>query len=193
MSQYLLTVSNVKLRQYITAISSHNLLIEYVRQRNIPRNERHCNKCTNNNGSLEDEYHFVIVYNAYYDLRTQYISTYYYRKPYMYAFIERFTTNNIITLNKHELFLIKSFERRNAVVNNQTYLRCIINFFLVSLSVHVVLFLFVLTCTCMLLFFQLITVLCICVYGLCACACVAYDLIKVMLLYAVNCSVLFDQ
>ena len=45
MSQYLLTVSNVKLKQYITAIrlSSHNLLIEYGRHRNIPRNERHCN------------------------------------------------------------------------------------------------------------------------------------------------------
>ena len=85
-SQYLLTVSNVKLRQYITAIrlSSHNLLIEYGRHRNIPRNERHCNKCTNNNGSLEDEYHFVIVCNAYHDLRTQYISTYYYRRPSMY-------------------------------------------------------------------------------------------------------------
>ena len=76
----------------------------------------------------------MIVYNAYYDLRTQYISTYYHRRPYMYTFIERITTNNIITLNKHELFLIKSFERRNAVVNNQTYLRCIISFFL-SISV----------------------------------------------------------
>ena len=59
-SQYLFTVSNVKLRQYIKAIrlSSHNLLIEYWRHRNIPRNERHCNKCTNNNGSLGNEYHF---------------------------------------------------------------------------------------------------------------------------------------
>ena len=46
--------------------------------------ERHCNKCTNNNGSPEDEYHFVIVYNAYHDLRTQYISTYYYRRSSMY-------------------------------------------------------------------------------------------------------------
>jgi len=34
-------------------------------------------------------------------------------------------------------------------------------------------------------FFQLITLLCICMYGLCPCACVAYDLIKVMLLFAV--------
>jgi len=38
----------------------------------------------------------------------------------MYTFIELFTTNNIIT-RKKTLFLIKSFERRNAVVNNQTY------------------------------------------------------------------------
>ena len=117
-SQYLLTVSNVKLRQYITKIrlSSHNLLIEYGRHWNIPRNERHCNKCTNNNGSLEDEYHCVIVCNAYHDLRTQYISTYYYRRPYMYY--QLFTTNNIITLKKLGLFLIKSFVHRNAV---QTY------------------------------------------------------------------------
>jgi len=65
-SQYLLTVSNVKLRQYITAIrlSPHNLLIEYGRHMNIPRNERHCNTCTHNNGSLEGESHFVIVCNA---------------------------------------------------------------------------------------------------------------------------------
>jgi len=34
------------------------------------------------------------------DLRTQYISTYYYRRPSMYTFIELFTTNNIITLKK---------------------------------------------------------------------------------------------
>jgi len=33
--------------------------------------------------------------------------------------------------------------------------------------------------------FQLITVLCICMYGLCPCACVAYDQIKVMLLFVV--------
>jgi len=39
----------------------------------------------------------------------------------MYTFIELFSTNNIITVNKLGLFLIKSFERRNAVVNNQTY------------------------------------------------------------------------
>ena len=69
--------------------------------------ERHCNKCTNNNGSPEDEYHFVIVYNAYHDLRTQYISTYYYRRPYVYKCIELFTTNNSITLKKLGLFLIK--------------------------------------------------------------------------------------
>ena len=36
--------------------------------------------------------------NAYHDLRTQYISTYYYRRPFMFKFIELFTTNNIITL-----------------------------------------------------------------------------------------------
>ena len=63
----------------------------------------------------------MIVCNAYHDLRTQYISTYYYRSPSMYKFIELFTTNNIITLKKLGLFLIKSVERRNAVVNNQTY------------------------------------------------------------------------
>jgi len=39
----------------------------------------------------------------------------------MYKFIELVNTNNIITLNKLGLFLIKSFECRNAVVNNQTY------------------------------------------------------------------------
>jgi len=33
-------------------------------------------------------------------LRTQYIYTYYYRRPSMYTFIELFTTNNIITLQK---------------------------------------------------------------------------------------------
>jgi len=33
---------------------------------------------------------------------------------------------------------------------------------------------------------QLITVLGICMYGLCPCACVAYDLIKVMLLYVIS-------
>jgi len=39
----------------------------------------------------------------------------------MYTFIELFTTNDIITLKKRGIFLVKKFERRNAVVNNQTY------------------------------------------------------------------------
>jgi len=67
------------------------------------------------------EDHFVIGCNAYHDLRTQYISTYYYRRPYMYTFIELFTTNNIYTLINLDFFLVKAFERRNAIVNNQNY------------------------------------------------------------------------
>jgi len=39
------------------------LLIEYGRHRNIPQNERNCNKRTN-------KYEFVIVYDAYNYLRT---------------------------------------------------------------------------------------------------------------------------
>jgi len=61
MSQYLLTVSNVKLRQYTTQhrLSPHNLLIEYGRH--ILGISHEIRDCTHINGSLEDEYHFVMV------------------------------------------------------------------------------------------------------------------------------------
>ena len=39
----------------------------------------------------------------------------------MYTFIELFTTNNITTLKNLDFFLVKAFERRNAIVNNQNY------------------------------------------------------------------------
>ena len=114
------------------------------------------------------------------DLRTQYISTYYYRRSSMYKFIELFTTNNIITLNKLELFLINKFWTQKCSCEKSNLLRWINNFFLVSLSVHVGFFcLFWRVRVCV--FPQLITVLCICMYGVCPCACVAYGLITVML------------
>ena len=74
-------------------------------------------------------------------------SSNYYNRPSVYNCIALFTTNNINTLTTIGLVLVKAFERRNAVVNNQNYLKKI-KMFLVSLYLKCLFFLCVLPCTC---------------------------------------------
>lgn len=55
--------------------SSHKLAIEEGRYRNIERNERLCTKC--NMKQIETEYHFLLVFPYYNDLRKTCLSRYY--------------------------------------------------------------------------------------------------------------------
>jgi hypothetical protein len=69
LSPYLLILDNQKHRHALTKLrlSSHKLNIEKGRHRNISREDRKCLMCSRND--LKDEYHFVLVCDAYKSLR----------------------------------------------------------------------------------------------------------------------------
>ena len=69
-------------------MASHQLRIVTGRYgvNRIERNQRLCNMC--NSGEIEDEYHFLIICNAYKDIRVKYINKYYYTKPSVMKFIQ---------------------------------------------------------------------------------------------------------
>lgn len=60
LEKYLTLIKNYQYRRSICKlrVSSHRLLIEQGRYKNIPRNERLCNNCNQN--TIEDESHFLI-------------------------------------------------------------------------------------------------------------------------------------
>jgi len=59
-------------------LSSHNLHIETVDDpHSIPREDRKWNICN----KLEDEYHFIIEFSLYTDLRRKHIPRYYWCNP----------------------------------------------------------------------------------------------------------------
>lgn len=61
-------------------LSSHNLLIETGRHKNIPRDQRICPMCKlqfGQNSDIEDEYHFILICPTYRDLRKKFIKKYY--------------------------------------------------------------------------------------------------------------------
>ena len=53
---------------------------------------------------LEDEYHAVIVYPRYADIRLQYIKSYYITRPSMYKFIQLLNTDNLKEMHKLATF-----------------------------------------------------------------------------------------
>ena len=67
----------LKIRKFRSAMaklrtSNHDLNIERGRYTNIPRNERHCVICNKEN-TVETEFHFILICDAYSLLREQYI------------------------------------------------------------------------------------------------------------------------
>ena len=56
----------------------------------LPIHDRKCLECN----VVEDEYHFVLEFNIYTDLRTQYISNYYRCRPNMYKFVDLLNVEN---------------------------------------------------------------------------------------------------
>ena len=55
------------------------------RPNRTPINQRICLKCE----KIEDEYHFVIECILYQDLRKQYISPYFWKRPSMFKFVKQ--------------------------------------------------------------------------------------------------------
>ena len=85
--RYLDVVSNINHRKALSRFrcSSHKLLIEEGRHRNIHRNSRVCTKCNMN--QIENEYHFLLVCPYYNELRTQFLPRYFNVWPTINKFI----------------------------------------------------------------------------------------------------------
>ena len=79
--QYCLVKPTCVFQSYIKNVkSSHNLLIETGRHKNIPRDQRICPMCKlqfGQNSDIEDEYHFLLICPTYRDLRKKFIKNYY--------------------------------------------------------------------------------------------------------------------
>ena len=79
-------------------LSSHNLLIETGRHKNIPRDQRICPMCKlqfGQNTDIEDEYHFILMCPIYRDLRKKSIKKFYWSNPSVYKFVQLFSANNV--------------------------------------------------------------------------------------------------
>lgn len=90
-------------------LSSHNLLIETGRHKNIPRDKRFCKTCITD---IEDEYHFILVCPMYLALRSKLIKKYYWCKPSMYKLIQLLSVNNIKELCNLGKFIYKALTLR---------------------------------------------------------------------------------
>ena len=91
-------------------LSSHEILIEEGRYRNINRNDRKCLACHLN--EIEVEFHFILICLLYASLRKQVIKKYYYVKPSVLKLIELLNINNQSLLNSLALFCQKGFKLR---------------------------------------------------------------------------------
>ena len=116
---YLNNLNVFKFCQALTKlrVSSHRLQIEagrWIKPNRTPINERVCIFCN----VLEDEFHFVLECKQYIDLRTTYISKYYWDRPSMVKFIDLINTTNKRVCHKLSVFIFKAFENRNAVLYN---------------------------------------------------------------------------
>ena len=92
-------------------MSSHRLQIEadrWARSNSIPLNERNCSFCQ----VIEDEFHFVLECQLYSDLRKEYISNYYWRRPSMVKFLELLNFDNQTRIRKLGAFIHQAFKLR---------------------------------------------------------------------------------
>lgn len=97
-------------------LSSHCLLIESGRHRNIPRQLRTCPVCRND---IEDEYHFILVCPLYYDLRYKYIKSYFRLNPSVFKLINLLSSTNTKDLSNLGKFVHHAnILRANYLVEN---------------------------------------------------------------------------
>ena len=97
--------------------SSHHLLIEKGRFTNIKRERRICRFC--NDGDIENEYNFLLVYSAYNALRKKYIKEYYYVHPSLEKFSPLLNCQNDNIIQNLAMFLhYAMLIRQNGVLSN---------------------------------------------------------------------------
>ena len=81
--------------------SNHKLPIEKGRYRNLPRENRTCNLCDLD--KIGDEFHFLLECPLLNDIRSKYISRYYYTRPNFYKFSQLLANRNktkLLSLSK---------------------------------------------------------------------------------------------
>ena len=61
----------------------------------------------------------LLVCRAYDDLRKQYLPKFYYDKPSVFKFISLLNSTKLKILNNLALYIIKSFELRNTLINER--------------------------------------------------------------------------
>ena len=85
-------------------IHAHSLNIETGQ-------ERICDFC--NDSCIEDEFHLILKWKKYDDMRKKYIKPYYWKKPYAFKLVQLLSVCNIKELNNLGKFLYSAERVRN--------------------------------------------------------------------------------
>lgn len=112
-----LDVLPVKLRKYITQfrIGAHSLRIHTGRygSNNIPRNERYCLYCGNQD--LEDVYHFICICPCYSSVRQKFLNSRFYVRPSVFKFNSLMGTHDSGVLKNIANYIKSSLEIRQSI------------------------------------------------------------------------------
>ena len=100
---YLKEMPNNFIRIALTKLrlGSHYFMIERGRWKNLEYIDRLCIECND----IEDEFHVIVCYKRYVDLRKKYLPTYLYEKTSMSKFLDFLNCNSAAKLKKLGLFL----------------------------------------------------------------------------------------
>ena len=88
-------------------LSSHRQAVEQGRYSRIDSARRTCQFCSPN--TIEDEYHFVLLYPKYARFRNIYIKKYYWTSPFVFKLVQLFSLN---TSNRKQLRNLAIFFRK---------------------------------------------------------------------------------
>ena len=115
--KYLDSITDSKLRREFSRfrLSSHQLAIEKGRYNNTPREQRKCTCCNQN--VIENEYHFLLVCQAYRQLRIKYFKPYFCSFPTLNKFDILMTSNSNVTLLNISKYQFHASKLRNDLSN----------------------------------------------------------------------------
>lgn len=88
-------------------IANHKLPIEKGRYNNLPREDRKCNLC--NSEKIGDEFHFLLECPLLNEIRTKYISKYYFTKPNLFKYSQLLSSQNTSKVLKLGKFIKEGF------------------------------------------------------------------------------------
>ena len=66
-----------------------------------------------NKNAIEDEYHFILECDKYYDIRCKYIKSYYYERPSTFKLVQLLSVRNVKELNNLGKYLFLAEKARN--------------------------------------------------------------------------------